>query len=231
MKTNRILLQLFVLSILLFSFMNTLANKPLDNTTESETISTKLYQSSGSDAKLKLVNIQFDPLGFIFFGPQLAVDFQFADMIAIGPYARWNYAGVLYQGFITDWFTSDYIPQAGSYGIGVGVKFIPPIGSGKHRPYVDIGYEKFSGGESYDPQGSYGEHIYKYKANVFHFGAGYRMVSESSFNLSIGFFIGISKETENYDYYEFESTKDYNSLADPQVFPGIQLLLGWQFGG
>lgn len=231
MNTKQNFLQLFVLMVLAFTTANINANEPGNNTFLSESSAIKNYQSSSSDVNLKLINIQFDPLGFIFFGPQLGVDFQFADMIAVGPYIRWNYAGVLYHGFITDWFSSDYLPGVGSYGIGIGVKFIPPIGSGRHRPYVDLGFEKFNGNESYDEGGSYGKHTYEYKADIFHFGAGYRMVTESSFNMSIGFFIGISKETENYDYYEFESTKDYNSLSDPQVFPGIQLMLGWQFGG
>ena len=188
------------------------------------------HQLSSSDVNLKLVNIQVDPLGFIFFGPQLSVDFQFADMIAIGPYARWNYAGVIYQGIVTEWFSNETSPSVASYGIGFGAKFIPPIGSGKHRPYVDVGFEKFKGKDSYDPGGSFGRHYYEYKANVFHIGAGYRMITEGSFNLSIGITMLIQKETENFDYYEFESTVDYNSLEDPHVGALLQLALGWQLG-
>ena len=231
MKTNLTLMQLIALLLFVFN-LNVKAiepNKPL--VLESSKLELNSYGVNSSDVKLKLMNIQFDPLGFIFFGPQLNVDVQIADILAIGPYVRWEYAGLLYQAFITDWFTDEGGPTAGSYGIGVNGKILPPIGSGKHRPYIELGYEKFKGKESYDPGGTLGKHYYEYKANVFHFGAGYRMITEESFNLSIGFFIAISKETENFDYYEFESTKDYNDLGDPQVFPGIQLLLGWQFGG
>ena len=230
MKTNRALLQLIILLVLVFVFTTISANEPETKSILIESNS-NLYQSSDSDVRLKLVNIQFDPLGFIFFGPQIGMDFQFANMIAVGPYVRWNYAGLLYQGEITEWFSNETTASVASYGVGIGAKIIPPIGSGRHRPYFDIGIEKFKGKESYDPGGTYGRHYYEYKADIFHFGAGYRMLTESSFNMSIGFFIGIHKETENFDYYEFESTKDYNTLEDPRVFPGVQLMLGWQIGG
>jgi hypothetical protein len=231
MKTNLKTL----LSIALFSFalnFTVLATEPNKSFLLADSpLELDSYSTTSSDVNLKLMNLQFDPLGLIFFGPQLNLDFQIADVIAVGPYFRWNYAGILYHAVITDWFSEDGGPTIGSYGIGIAGKVLPPIGSGRHRPYIEIGYEKFKGKEAYDPGGTYGKHYYEYKANVFHFGAGYRMITDESFNLSIGIFIAISKETENYDYYEFESSIDYNSLADPQVYPGIQLLLGWQFGG
>lgn len=231
MKTNlKTLLSIALFSFALnFTVMATEPNKTL--LIQNSDLALNSYSTPSSDVNLKLMNFQFDPLGFIFFGPQFNLDFQIADIIAVGPYFRWNYAGVLYHAVITDWFSEDGGPTIGSYGVGIAGKVLPPIGSGRHRPYIEIGYEKFKGKEAYDPGGTYGKHYYEYKANVFHFGAGYRMITDESFNLSIGIFIAISKETENYDYYEFESTIDYNSLADPQVYPGIQLLLGWQFGG
>ncbi len=204
-------------------------NKPLFS--EESPLELNSYSTSSSDVNLKLMNLQFDPLGFLFFGPQLGIDFQIADIIAIGPYARWNYAGVIYQGIVTDWFSNETTVSAASYGIGISGKVIPPIGSGKHRPYVDVGFEKFHGKDSYDPDGSFGRHYYEYKANIFHVGAGYRMITEGSFNLSIGILIFIQKETENFDYYEFESTTSYNSLEEPHVGAALQLALGWQFGG
>lgn len=230
MKTKRDPLKLIMLLVLALMISTTKANEPEKTMSLSELSNETFYQSSSSDVNLKLVNIQFDPLGFLFFGPQLGVDFQFADMIAVGPYFRWNYAGVIYQGIVTDWFSNGTTPSVGSYGIGVGAKVIPPIGSGKHRPYVDIGFEKFKGKDSYDPGGSYGRHYYEYKANVFHIGAGYRLVTEGSFNLSVGIIMAIQKETENFDYYEFESTIYYNSLEEPHVGAMLQLVLGWQLG-
>jgi len=230
MKTKRNSLRLIVMLVLALIITTTHAKEPEKTTSLSELSNATFYQSSGSDVNLKLVNIQFDPLGFLFFGPQLGVDFQFADMVAIGPYFRWNYAGLIYQGIVTDWFSSTTTTSIGSYGIGFGAKVIPPLGSGKHRPYVDIGFEKSKGKDSYDPGGSDGRHYFEYKANVFHIGAGYRLVTEGSFNLSAGLTLFIQKETENIDYYEFENAIDYNSLEEPHLGVVLQLMLGWQIG-
>ncbi|MFP4023885.1 MAG: hypothetical protein ACLFVR_05100 [Thiohalospira sp.] len=230
MKTKRNSLRLIVMLVLALIIITTHANEPAKPTSLSELSNATFYQTSSSDVNLKLLNIQFDPLGFLFFGPQLGVDFQFADIVAIGPYFRWNYAGLIYQGIVTDWFSNETTTSIDSYGIGFGAKIIPPIGSGKHRPYVDIGFEKFKGKDSYDPGDSYGKHYFEYKANVFHIGAGYRLVTESSFNLSVGLTMFIQKETEDIDYYEFESTISYNSLEEPHLGAMLQLMLGWQLG-
>jgi len=59
---------------------------------------------------------------------------------------------------------------------------------------------------------------------------GYRLLTESSFNLSAALGIGISKETKNIDYYEFdEGGVDYNAL-ETRVLPMVQLIMGWQLG-
>ncbi|MDY6801071.1 MAG: hypothetical protein SVU94_07580 [Bacteroidota bacterium] len=79
---------------------------------------------------LSLMNLQVDVLGIIFFGPQLTLDFQFANMIAIGPYFRWHYVGVFYQGVVTEWFSDETSTSVASYSIGGQAKFLIPTGSG-----------------------------------------------------------------------------------------------------
>jgi len=186
--------------------------------------------SNDSEFDLALMNLQVDFLGIIFFGPQVTLDFQFANMIAVGPYVRWHYAGVFYQGMVTDWFSDGSSASLASYSLGVQAKVLIPVGTGQHRPYFELGYEKSRGSDSYDPGGTYGEHIYEYESNVFHFNVGYRLLTESSFNLSAALGIGISKETKNIDYYEFdEGGVDYNAL-ETRVLPMVQLIMGWQLG-
>lgn len=230
MKTDQKLL--LCTALLIFALKTSMATEPNKSIhIEDAPFELTAYPTTSADVNLKLMNLQFDPLGFIFWGPQLNLDFQIADVIAVGPYVRWNYAGVIYQGIVTDWFSSETTVSAASYGIGISGKVLPPIGSGKHRPYIDVGFEKFKGKDSYDPDGLFGRHYYEYKANVFHVGAGYRMITEGSFNLSIGILILILKETENFDYYEFESTLDHNPLEPTHLGATLQLALGWQFGG
>lgn len=188
-----------------------------------------LNLSSDSDYDLSLMNLQVDVLGFLFFGPEISLDFQFANMIAVGPYVRWNYAGLIYQGVITDWFYEETVVSPASYGIGVQAKILIPVGSGMHRPYAGFSYERFKGKESYDPGGYDGDHIWEYKANVMLLRIGYRMISESSFNLSIGLELGASVETENIDYYEFGEGVDHNPTYT-RFIGALQIGLGWQLG-
>ncbi|HAN18299.1 MAG: hypothetical protein A2X13_04635 [Bacteroidetes bacterium GWC2_33_15] len=191
----------------------------------------KSATQSDGDTRLKLINLQIDVLGIVFFGPQVSLDFQVANFISVGPYFRWNYGGLMYQATTSEWFSESPDISPASYGYGFSAKVLPPIGSGRHRPYIDLGFERFSGKESWYSDSYSGDHYYEYKANIFHFGAGYRMVSDGAFNLSVGIFVGIYQETENIDYYENSSEIEYNSLEDPRVFPGANLTLGWQFGG
>ena len=186
--------------------------------------------SASTDYELALMNLQVDILGVLFFGPQISLDFQFDNMIAVGPYLRWNYAGVLYQGVVTDWFSDGSTASPASYGIGVQAKVLFPIGSGQHRPYAGFGYERFRGKDTYDSGDERGEHIWEYKSNIFHFDFGYRMLTDSGFNLSVGLSLGVSNETENIDYYELElALIDYNTLS-ARFIGMLQLGLGWQIG-
>jgi len=186
--------------------------------------------SNDTEFDLALMNLQVDFLGIVFFGPQVTLDFQFANMLAVGPYVRWHYAGVLYQGMVTDWFSDGSSASLASYSLGIQAKVLIPVGTGQHRPYFELGYEKSRGSDSYDPGGTYGDHVYEYESNVFHFNVGYRLLTESSFNLSAALGIGISKETKNIDYYEIdEGGIDYNAL-ETRVLPMVQLIMGWQLG-
>ena len=56
------------------------------------------------------------------------------------------------------------------------------------------------------------------------------MITQSSFNFSIGLSLGISNETENIDYYEFgDGTVDHNIL-NTRFIGMLQIGLGWQLG-
>ncbi|NOQ26806.1 MAG: hypothetical protein GQ564_15710 [Bacteroidales bacterium] len=190
----------------------------------------KSFNSYDTEYDLALMNLQLDVMGFLMFGPQVSLDFQFANMIAVGPYIRWNYAGLLYQGVITDWFYESTLVSPASYGIGVQAKALIPIGSGMNRPYFGVSYERFKGEESYDPGGTEGKHIWEYKSNIILVNMGYRMITSSSFNLSLGLSLGVSSETENLDYYEFdESNVDHNILYS-RFIGMLQIGLGWQLG-
>lgn len=221
--------------LLMFIFvLQSFADEPINSSTLklNSTLfnENSLSLSPTTDYDLSIMNLQFDVLGIIFFGPQITLDFQFANMIAVGPYFRWHYAGVFYQGVVTEWFSDETTTSAASYSIGGQVKFLIPIGSGQHRPYVEIGIEKSFGSDWYDSDGGYGKYIYEYESNVFHFNAGYRLLTEGSFNLSAAIGVGLSKDTKSIGYYEEgEDYTDYYSL-ETRALPMVQLILGWQLG-
>ncbi len=224
------------LTLFLFSFSN-YASDVIKDLNKDENLLLSNYSLSdynksliSTEYDLSLMNLQVEVMGLLFFGPQVSLDFQFANMVAVGPYVRWNYAGVMYQGIVTDWFTDGSTASPASYGIGVQAKILIPIGSGRHRPYAGFSYERFRGEDSYDPGGTDGKHIWEYKSNIMLVNLGYRMLTESSFNLSIGLSLGISQETENKDYYEFgDGTIDYN-LTSTRFIGMLQIGLGWQLG-
>lgn len=225
---KKILTFVFVLIII---SINSYADDPLLTLSENDEVNlSTLNVPSDSEYELGLMNLQFDIMGFVLFGPQIALDFQFADIVAVGPFFRWNYAGVVYQGVITDWFSSTTTVSPASYGIGVQGKVLIPVGSGMHRPYAGISYERFNGKDSYDPGGEWGEHIYEYKSNVILLNFGYRLITESSFNLSIGLSLGPSIETENIDYYEEEPDIIDHNISNTRFIGMLQIGLGWQFG-
>ena len=235
MKTNGKIPLLLLISICIIFNFSAVANEPISKSENNESNNIQAIRnsltSSDSDYDLNLMNLQIDVLGIVFFGPQVALDFQFANMIAVGPYVRWHYAGVLYQGVVTDWFSDETTTSLASYSFGVQAKILIPVGSGQHRPYVGFGFERSNGSDSWDPGGTWGKRIYEYKSNVFSINLGYRLLTNSAFNLSAGIGIGISKDVESIGYYEFgdEETDNYN--LETRVLPMVQLILGWQLGG
>lgn len=220
------------LAILLFQSFNLFSSDIIvkEEKVDPITISHLNKLPSESDYDLSIMNLQVDVLGLVFFGPQVSLDFQLANIVAIGPYIRWNYAGFLYQGVITDWFTDESTPSPASYGIGIQAKVLIPIGSGQHRPYVGFGYERFKGEESYDPGGTWGKHIWEYKSNIYHFDLGYRLLTSKSFNLSVGLSLGASIETDNIDYYEFGDDPIDHNILNTRFIGMLQVGLGWQLG-
>jgi len=224
--------KLFGLLLMFIFVLQSFAIEPV-NSSHTKLSSTLIEQNSisisppASEYDLSIMNLQIDLLGILFFGPQVTLDFQFADMVAVGPYVRWHYAGVVYQGIVTDWFSAETTTSLASYSIGGQAKFLIPVGNGQHRPYIELGLEK-SFGSDYEDSGD--KYIYEYETNIFHFGAGYRMLTEGSINLSASIAVGFAKDTKSIGYYESgEDYTDYYHL-ESRVIPIIQLMIGWQLG-
>lgn len=228
------LIILFLVSFL-FSFNNFASegNRILNNDlslSKYSLINAKLFNISDTDYNLSTMNLQVDALGFLFFGPQLTLDFQFANMIAVGPYLRWHYAGLIYQGIVTDWFSDVTTTSLASYAVGAQAKFLLPVGSGQHRPYLEFGFEKSFGSDYWDPGGTFGKRIYEYESNVIHINLGYRLLTNSSFNLSAAVGIGFSQDTRNVGFYEFGDDPVDHYALESRILPMLQVMLGWQLG-
>ncbi|NOQ26807.1 MAG: hypothetical protein GQ564_15715 [Bacteroidales bacterium] len=228
-----------ILLMLLFISINNYASERNEKLDESLLVSNqystlsdfnKTMSGSEEDYKLSLLNLQVDVLGPVFFGPLVSLDIQFANCIAIGPYVRWHYAGLLYQAVVTDWFTENSAVSLGSFSYGAQIKFIIPTGTGQHRPFIGVGAEKSQGKEIISEYLGGGDRINEFEQNIFHFDLGYRYTSSSAFNLSVGLGIGISQDTKQIAYNEgFEDMFDSYQL-ETRFLPMITLQLGWQLG-
>jgi hypothetical protein len=201
------------------------SNSPILN----ENFST-LELTPSDEVRLAFMNIQIDVLGVLFFGPQVSLDFQIANFLAIGPDFTWHYAGFLYQGFMTEFFSDGTTLGLGTYGIGGHMRFLIPAGSGRNRPYVGFGYEKFYGEETYDDW-DLGMKYSNYKSNVLHVDLGFKHLTEGSFSFSIGLSLAVSKVSESSYYYESNPDDiNYYEPGETMVFPLLQMAMGWQIG-
>mgnify|MGYP001043927210 CR=1 FL=1 len=219
------------ITIVLLS-ISSYAIQPIMPLGEQEKQNLNVYNgSSDSDYDLSLMNLQVDPLGILFFGPQLSFDFQFANMITVGPYVRWHYAGVLYQAVVTDWFSESSNVSVESFSYGLQMKFLIPVGTGQHRPFFGLGAEKSQGEEVFDSEGPSGEdRIGTFEQNIYHFDFGYRYQSGSAFNLSVSLGLALSQDTENIAFYD-SNEDNYDSYdLETRFLPLLQLQLGWQLG-
>lgn len=221
-----------MLFLIMFFAVESIAKLPVLNPDLSNrTFNNKSFSDNESDYRLKLMNLQVDALGLVFFGPQVSLDFQFANMIAVGPYVRWHYAGVLYRAVVTDWFSENSNVEAGSYSYGAQLKFLIPVGSGQHRPFIGLTAEKSQGEEVFvSEENSEDDRINSFEQNIFGFNVGYRYTSPSAFNLSVGLGVAVAQDTENIGFYASQEDV-YDSYAlETRVLPMIQLKLGWQLG-
>lgn len=238
---KQIFFNLVAVSFLVFFFSAAMAENDLlpenqnmatvtDNMLLLNNTSTISLAPQSDEVRLAILNLQVDVLGVLFFGPQVSLDLQIGNFLAIGPDFTWHYAGFLYQGFMTEFFNDGTTLGLGTYGYGGHMKFLIPAGSGRNRPYVGWGYEKFIGEETYEDW-DLGTKYANYKSNVLHFDLGYKRLTEGSFNFSIGLSIAVSKVSESSYYYKSNpDVVDYYEPGETMVFPLLQMALGWQIG-
>lgn len=184
---------------------------------------------SESEYDLSLMNFQVDVLGIIFFGPQVSLDFQFADLIAVGPSFRWSYAGLFSQAMITDWWYEGRQTALDSYSFGAQAKILIPIGAGHHRPYVGIGIERYRNAKIIPSEDNRGKYTFESKGNNYILNLGYRFIRDNGFNISFGVGIGITVESELNTYYENGEEGDVYDL-DTKMLGMLNLNFGWPIG-
>lgn len=240
---NFIIIKFLLLAVLVSIFFSVMAeNDPADMKKDQSKIESNfnspnlnenfstLELEPSDEVRLAFMNIQIDVLGVLFFGPQVSLDFQIANFLAIGPDFTWHYAGFLYQGFMTEFFSDGTALGLGTYGIGGHMKFLIPTGSGRNRPYVGFGYEKFYGEETYDDW-DLGMKYSNYESNVLHVDLGFKHLTEGSFSFSIGLSLAVSKVSESSYYYESNPDDiNYYEPGETMIFPLLQMALGWQIG-
>lgn len=227
------LISLLLVSFLVIPYCISASDGVLNNKDNSEKTTLLLPEysmgSSNSEYELPLMNFQLDVLGIVFFGPQVNLDFQFADLIAVGPSFRWSYAGVFAQAMNTDWWYEGRKTELNSYSFGIQAKVIIPIGAGRHRPYIGVGMERYRDGRINNGEDERGDLTFESKGNNYILSLGYRVIKESGFNYSIGIGIGIKNETELNTYYDNGDAGATYDL-DTKMLGMLNLTFGWPIG-
>ncbi len=254
-KRILIFLSLILSGLYLFATDNATSNyPPTGDLTLNEQVfsggSVSLFKQSSresGDYQLSPVNLQLDVLGVLFYGPQICVDFQLSDMIALGPSFRWMYAGALFQALVTNWFDSDYKISPSTLSFGGQAKLFLPLGTERNRPFITAGYERIyinysreepvlvfpskTGNTQYKPaqfDQEYRKYIVESVSNGLYIGIGYRHHSSQQFNISgqLGFIF--AKETKSIGYYEEHPNVIEEYVPGTITMPVLQLVLGWQ---
>lgn len=175
--------------------------------------------------------INFNPMGFLQFGPIVDVGLRAGSSTFIDAHFRWAYAGVVYQAIETDGFSSsDVSPTSGAAGLKVIYCFLR--NDTPHCMYIGGIVEYTWGGDSGTDEDWYPERDWKrtWSGYAIVLNMGYRWRFSSGFFMQVGGMAGIHNQTNASWYYtKYESVK----FKDPEGVRFIGMLefsIGTEFG-
>jgi len=192
-------------------------------------------ESSGTEKKssskpLGAVNIYFQPLGFVQFGPIVGLEIKVAEIAVLDAHWRYSKLGVAYNAIAGTFLDDDEYLLPSSMAFGGGVRFLIPTKS-PHRPYAGALFEFNLEKRIEDEDQSY-ESERDSRSLVFATAGGYRFRIGNSFNLSLGGMFGAAFDVYKKWWYT-------NIYYEPGKFDGkhrvhpfgmLEVALGWEIG-
>lgn len=176
-----------------------------------------------SGAPLADKSFNFNPLGFLQFGPILQYEKKISSNSVIAPYFRYAYLGVLTHVVWTGFDGGKLSPA--TFGLGLGVKgFSQESGNtAYYGGFLDYNVAKanYDVGETYETEE-------KYAGIAVVSNVGYRWRRSSGNYINVGLFAGANfglKDEERYVY----SGELYDDTTDTTIFAMLELSFG--FGG
>ena len=164
---KRILISLFCLLLITQVMANLNARYDYSGSVQSDSIE--------SEYDLRPFNLQIDPVGILFYGPQVAINYQVQNRRTFGLNMRWHYMALFYN--MSSGFGLDLTLEPTSYSYGIETKLLFPIKDGPHRITVGIGLDEFIANRE--------DHEENEITTVFNVNVGYRLLTKARFNLSL----------------------------------------------
>lgn len=161
-------------------------------------------------------NIQFNPMGFLQFGPMVQLEIKVAPHFVVFPHVRFAGLGLL-SHLVVDYDNLD----VSSMAFGGGMRVLP--GSGKHRPYFGF-ISEYGWGTGSDESGAYydgGEYRHAYVTIVGNGGFRWRF---SSMFIQVGGYAGVVIETED---KRVDYNVDYGN--DVEFLGMLEFAFGFEF--
>ncbi len=169
--------------------------------------------------------IEFNPLGFLQFGPIIHGAFRVGDNVFLGAHYRISSMGLLYWMIETDLFEDEVNLNSG--GIGVDFRYFFDNKQSPHRFYVGGIVEKGWGGLT--GEDDVGEWESKTDYYVVAGNAGYRFRFSSGFFMNLGGYAGFSKDTKSELWYDNSSSVIRENPLETTIFLMLEFALGMEF--
>ncbi|MBN1534599.1 MAG: hypothetical protein JXA20_18140 [Spirochaetes bacterium] len=158
-------------------------------------LSSPSHAQSGSGDELGRFEFEFNPVGFLQYGPMVNMGVRLGPVTFIDFHVRYPYAGVLYQVLETDGFDRTASPDCA--GVGGRINNVIRLGASPHAWYIGALGEYTWGGSEWKGTGRNGYDVtYErtWKGYTIALNAGFRWRFSSGFYMNLGGIIGIHNQ-------------------------------------
>ena len=180
------------------------------------------------DYELARFGFSIQPLGMLQFGPIIGADIRLGANVLLGAHLRYAALGLWHGLTQRPKEGADYELHANSMAVGVGGRYLLPLGYSRHRPYAGGIVEVAWSGMSGDPN-AYWEWVKRTVTVVTAASGGYRLRFGSGFFLELGGITGLELKVYEKQQYTNQTLGERPETQRSVRYVGqIVLALGWE---